>query len=308
MILKSFLIILIAVLIYVVNEHMVDIERFAVKHAGEAGTSKFRPSSLLLLLRSNFIAFCSVLASLFSIKLFDAERSLLRATEDGDERTVRLLIGLNASIDAFDDKGHNVLLVAAHRGQTEIVRWLLTKRTPSVARVNAASGEARNTALHESANAGQSKTTQLLLELGADVNVRNNLDNTPLHFAAAAGSERDTQLLLNAGADATALNRGDETPLTSANGKALELFYKKYYPLHYAAKFNQVEKASELVEKKPALVSARDHNQATPLHWAVLNGFGDVADVLIEAGAKLNLQDKNGDTPLVTLLCRRSIR
>lgn len=241
-----------------------------------------------------------VVASLLALRVLHAERCLLRAARDGDERLVRLLVAANRSIDASDELGHDVVLVAAHHGHASIVRELLTNRQPAALRdASRASGESRNTPLHESANAGRSKTTELLLALKADVNARNNVGNTPLHFATAGGHERDTQLLLAAGADRAARNAGLETPFAIASGAALEYLYRKYFPLHAAAKGNSLDRVAELLDTRPALVDTRDHNNATALHWAALNGHGDIADMLIEAKASLNLRDKNDWTPLV---------
>lgn len=49
--------------------------------------------------------------------------------------------------------------------------------------------------IHEAAERGDTETCTLLLERGANVNVRGVLDRTPLHFAALLGRTRVAELL-----------------------------------------------------------------------------------------------------------------
>lgn len=224
---------------------------------------------------------------------------LLRAVRSDDARFVRLLVAADNTIDAHDAEGNNVVNMAAHHGFTEILRVLLTMRSSRVVDVNLKSGESKNTPLHESAAAGHAKATELLLALKADVNALNSVNNTPLHFAASNGHEKVTQLLLAAGANRNARNAGNETPLELASGKAFDFLYRKFYPLHFAAKMNDVDNINKLIDKHPELVNARDYNKITPLHWAALHGYGDIVDILIDANADVNIRDKNEWTPLV---------
>lgn len=53
----------------------------------------------------------------------------------------------------------------------------------------------------------------LLIELGADIAVRDYMGDTPLHSAATSFKLENVKLLLDAGADITAVNGGNATPL-----------------------------------------------------------------------------------------------
>ena len=68
------------------------------------------------------------------------------------------------------------------------------------------------TALHASAQAGHAEATLLLLERGADANVRNNYDDTPLHAAASEGRLATAELLVSRGADVHAVDKFGRTP------------------------------------------------------------------------------------------------
>jgi ankyrin repeat protein len=47
------------------------------------------------------------------------------------------------------------------------------------------------------------------------------------------------------------------------------------------------------------LVRSKDTNGPTPLHFAAVNGFKDVAALLLVSKAEVNAKDNNGKTPLV---------
>ena len=60
---------------------------------------------------------------------------------------------------------------------------------------------------------GHTDAVDLLLELGADVNVRNQDGATALHLAAFLGRAKTVDLLLNRGADVSARGKDEDIPL-----------------------------------------------------------------------------------------------
>lgn len=48
-----------------------------------------------------------------------------------------------------------------------------------------------------------------------------------------------------------------------------------------------------------ATINAKDEDGITPLMWALVCDFPDIAKVLVEQGAKVNAKDKDGWTPLM---------
>jgi len=73
-----------------------------------------------------------------------------------------------------------------------------------------------STALHASALSGSADAARALLQAGADVSVRSNLEETPLHFAAREGNLCVAELLLLHGADAHATTKFGATPSQQA--------------------------------------------------------------------------------------------
>lgn len=56
-----------------------------------------------------------------------------------------------------------------------------------------------------------------------------------------------------------------------------------------AAQYGSVEKVRKLVQETPALLNRLDDKQASPLHWAAINGHVKVVRWLIDAGAEIDV-------------------
>ena len=68
-----------------------------------------------------------------------------------------------------------------------------------------------------------------------------------------------------------------------------------------ASKAGNVGRIKELLASDPGLLTARDTDDSTPLHCAVWKGQDAVVALLLDAGADVNLHNKNthwGTTPL----------
>ncbi|TFK29391.1 ankyrin [Coprinopsis marcescibilis] len=72
------------------------------------------------------------------------------------------------------------------------------------------------TALHIAALRGNEELVRMLCDLGADVNLADNLGNTPLHYASAWGHVTIVQLLIERGCQYTAKNNENFTALDYA--------------------------------------------------------------------------------------------
>ncbi|PIN88193.1 hypothetical protein AB205_0169350 [Aquarana catesbeiana] len=71
-----------------------------------------------------------------------------------------------------------------------------------------------------------------------------------------------------------------------------------YTALHLAALNNHVEVAELLVHQGSANLDIQNVNQQTALHLAVERQHTQIVRLLVRAEAKLDIQDKDGDTPL----------
>jgi ankyrin repeat protein len=171
----------------------------------------------------------------------------------------------------------SVALAVQNRDRAGVVA-LLKER----ADVNAPTADG-TTALHWTAYWNDVDIATLLLRAGAKVDVANRYNATPLWLACTRGNAQMVETLLKAGADPNAFALQAESPLM-------------------AAAFAGSAESVKALLTRGAFVNAKDewHGQ-TALMRAVGNHepHPDVARVLIEHGADVNLRSKAGLTALL---------
>jgi ankyrin repeat protein len=119
------------------------------------------------------------------------------------DRLREILNGDPTSATAYSGDGFTALHFAAFFGEPDAAGLLLERG----AEVDALGrGWMTGTALHSAASRLQSEVVRILLEAGANPDVRQSAGWTPLHAAAMNGDLASLDLLLGAGADPTAEN------------------------------------------------------------------------------------------------------
>jgi len=171
--------------------------------------------------------------------------------------------------------GCTSLQTAARRGDRKAVERQLALGV----NVNSHHFYTRETALIEAASHGHTEIVELLIERGADVNMKGEAWYGPLHVASAGGYVDTVQLLLEHGAD-------------------VNLFHHDK-PLHYAAKHGHIEVA-EMLLAHGAHLDAKGMDEQTPLGTAVSNGQVEMVKYLLSKGADVNARANYGCTPLFT--------
>lgn len=139
--------------------------------------------------------------------------SIFEAAATGKINNVIRLLARNPSlVNAYAEDGFQPLGLACFFGYYDVAEYLVK----AGASLNSKSGNNLKAApIQSAAAAGHHKIVRMLLEHGADPNIRELGGYTPLHAAAQNGDEEMIRLLLFGGADLT---------ITSNNGKtALDL-------------------------------------------------------------------------------------
>lgn len=77
-----------------------------------------------------------------------------------------------------------------------------------------------NSGLHWAARLGLAEMARLLIDNGADLNIRNDEGFTPLHWAAGEGQKELVVILIVHGADVNARNKRGWTPLRWAEAQS----------------------------------------------------------------------------------------
>lgn len=235
-------------------------------------------------------------------------------TEKADLRTDRP-IAYTVSAETPSGK----LLMYAELGETSFVEKVL-KENPTLD-VNRSRAEGNKTALYLACEKGYSDIVKLLLERKADAMICDDarVNCSALTVAARNGHVEVVNLLLAAGVDKESRDDRNRTALYAAaannkpkvvqclcEDKANVNVYglNKWTPLTCAVNDGYVEVIKVLLKNGNGVdLEMRDGIRAvgynlTPLFHAVKNNQPEIVELLCKAGAKVNVYNNEGDTPL----------
>ena len=228
---------------------------------------------------------------------------LLFAAQQGDVESGRLLLQAGSDVNdrsAIDRK--TALVVAAASGSRDFCALLLDKgANPDIA------DDGGFTALHYAAMAGNgADIVRALLAHGAQRNPRTTKDSreyvyagvnltgaTPLFFAASRGNVETVRALLASGAD----------PFMTTDKGTAPLHVATWGGSPYAGDWTEDQKknlldVTRLLVEKGADVNSTGEHGWTALHGAAYKGVDAVVQFLVQQGARLDVFDEYGQTPL----------
>ena len=109
----------------------------------------------------------------------DIDEALIKATENGDLKTVKSLIKKGADANTIDSTSESTILhIASYKGYTEIAKLLIDKG----ANVNA-EAYGYTTPLHSTSKEGHLEMAKLLIKNDADINATDEYNRSALIFA-----------------------------------------------------------------------------------------------------------------------------
>ena len=258
-------------------------------------------------------AVCQVLIDAgadIEVKDKEGRSPLHRASILGNFAIVKMLVKAGAQVCVTDTEGGTCLTLAASFGHTETVRYLVT--VPEVD-VNH-SGDDSLTALHIAAQENHPEVAEVLIDAGADIEVKHNNGRSPLFQASEFGNLRVLKVLVKAGAEVCVADNEGDTCLTLAAyfGHTETVRYLVGLPevdvnhseednftaLHFAAQENHPEVVKVLIDAG-ADIEVKGVNEESPVLLASQEGALDVVKVLVKAGAEVCVTDNDGDTCLM---------
>jgi ankyrin repeat protein len=213
---------------------------------------------------------------------------------DHEEIVTILVLNGNADLNIRDNDGNTAFLKVCAAGNERLVRMFLsTGRADTNTRSNDGSS-----CLHWAFRNNRKSIVKILtLELHCDPNFRTNDGAAPLHWAFRSDYEENIRILLNAGADVNLRNAHGSTPLHCACmygsiSMARILVFEAHAdvnkqsndgstPLHRACSNGFENIARMLALEAHADVNLLDRYGRTPLHDAISYNNDSIAKMLI---------------------------
>jgi uncharacterized protein len=226
----------------------------------------------------------------------DGTSALHWAVRSDDVGAMELLIRAGANVNASNRYGVTPLSLAATNASARAVAMLL--KAGAAADAVLPGGE---TPLMTASRSGNPDAVRLLLEAGAHPNAReSNGGETALMWAAAEDHGAVVALLVRHGADLNAAADVLEYPKVKVDAATMvvtALPHGGLTPLMYAARQGAVAAARALVAAG-ANLNRIDPDGTSALTMAIINAHFDVAALLVDAGADLEIADVSGMGPL----------
>lgn len=198
----------------------------------------------------------------------------------------KILIDKGAKIDVQDIGGETALMKAAGKNP-DVVKLLLDKGANMVLRQQAKYKSSQN-ALDYAASAGNLVSAKMILDKAKTLGIKDEMIRVSLHWAVVNNKLEMAKYLLDEGAN---IEGNDDLG--------------GYSPLMETSNLEMVK----LLVSRGANVNAKNFFNYAPIHKAVFNYMGaspnekdcdKILNLLLEKGANVDVQDKNGTTPLMS--------
>jgi ankyrin repeat protein len=230
-----------------------------------------------------FIRRSTFLCLILAIPLQAGAGELHDAVQAGDVDTVKTLLASDVDIDETDYSTGTALHVAVGQGSGNIVKLLIDHGADIEAKSEL--NDAR--ALHMATDFDELDIIRLLLDKGADIEARDGEQRTSLHRAGGAGLNGAVELLLD---------RGAEIEAREGNFGAT--------PLHQAAENGRFETVKLLLGRGAEINTLDNRGFSALSNASQLQSFGNVGggsliEFLVDQGADLYVRNAHGQTPLI---------
>ncbi|KAL9036085.1 MAG: hypothetical protein Q9180_004501 [Flavoplaca navasiana] len=142
-----------------------------------------------------------------------------------------------------------------------------------------------NVSFHLAVSNGQTRSTEILLDYGANINSEDECGRTALLTASWMGNLNLVQLLLDRGFDQDAQDQHGETAL-----------HRAVLGSHKSCVLALINHGAD--------INSKDSNGMTALHAACLCGDPNLLNILLARGSNIDARNRWGQTPLFTALER----
>ncbi|KFQ53549.1 Palmitoyltransferase ZDHHC13, partial [Nestor notabilis] len=201
---------------------------------------------------------------------------IVKATQYGMIDRCKELVEAGYDVRQPDKENVTLLHWAAINNRQELVKYYISKG----AIVDQLGGDLNSTPLHWAIRQGHLPMVMLLLKCGADPSLIDGEGFSSIHLAVLFQHVPIVAYLISKGQNVDTTDFNGQTPLMLAAQKAIGP-----EPTRFLLKFNPSLNAVDNVQKN------------TALHWAIASGNTSAVDLLLEAGASLDIKNVKGETP-----------
>ncbi|XP_074697695.1 palmitoyltransferase ZDHHC13 [Strix aluco] len=202
---------------------------------------------------------------------------IVKATQYGIVERCKELVEAGYDVRQPDKENVTLLHWAAINNRQELVKYYISKG----AIVDQLGGDLNSTPLHWAIRQGHLPMVVLLLKCGADPSLIDGEGFSSIHLAVLFQHMPIVAYLISKGQNIDTTDFNGQTPLMLSAQKAIGP-----EPTRFLLKFNPSLNAVDNVQKN------------TALHWAITSGNTSAVDLLLEAGASLDIKNVKGETPL----------
>ena len=230
--------------------------------------------------------------------------ALMYTSTNGSIEIASLLLQYNTQVNMKSKGGYSSLIIASVNGQKKMVSLLLENG----ADINLQDMEGSSSLMY--AIEGHTEIASLLIQNGAHFNMQNNEGLTSLMLAFINNDVLSSQLLIASGADLnlrttikgyTALmfaiqgrftdmalyliDSGADTNITTIKGSTA---------LSYACRYNMTAVVQQILSTNKThhtTINTLDEDGHTPLMIASKHGHVEIVNLLLEAGARVNISN-----------------
>lgn len=281
------------------------------------------------------MCFTAVLLSCKQKDTVALNNQLLEAAKNGNFDQVKEAIKSGANINIQNEEKLTPLMMMVIYGRTEGVKWFVQEKADlqivdkqgltalhyatlegnkDIVRVlRDAQGGKPYPDIFIGSSIGATREVKEALAAGVDVNAKNSLGMAAVHLAVHNKHLNVVETLIGAGANLNEADNEGMTPLMEAirapSPEALKLLVKSKVDLEkkdskgstilaWAVDMKIDLKYVVMLVNAGADVNTQNHEGETPLMIATQTRELETMNFLIRSGAKLDIQDKDGDTAL----------
>lgn len=202
---------------------------------------------------------------------------IVKAVQYGVFGRVQELVDGGVDVNEMDKENVSLLHWASINNRTEIIRYLVDRG----AVVDRFGGDLNSTPLHWATRQGHLSTVVLLMSFGADPTLLDGEGCRCVHLAAQFGHTAILAYLIAKGNDVDMVDKNGMTPLMYAAHRVFG-----YDPTRMLLTFG-------------ASINKRENVFGnTSLHYACITGNTCAIKLLMEANAKIDVQNNKGQTPI----------